>query len=1243
MKKKKIELGFFKSKIFWSSFGLLAILGATTLGASSCSLQQSNQKIIDKGDWNYFAKNDVANSNISLNDGIKAALQNPDGINNFFSSKFKSLMLDIVDNLAKNSATVSTDKQNQLAKDNDDYNSFLKGIKSSGRDWGIAVQSELDKNGGTESSWKQKRLEDWATNYINDLFFKSDYSNIYNVDSQGNKTWVSNPLPNTVAQALENKVKNLNVGVQMGFCYDGKSSPFSEDFGQANAQLQKYVYNAYINDEKPFTVNMNLWKYATTGVGSSTDDIWSKPDASSYNSSNLNVDPPPPSTEGPGTYINPYFSQTTSDPTKSDAVDKFINFNLANISKIPSVTKIEKNFIPNKFYGVDNSGIGLRDDMQMNWTDDSANYILVEPDKWGLVNEFEMAAFNLFNLDNGIHATSGSPTPTSNLFQSTPGDWVGGSAAKINDQFDPITRSFMSNVTPTGVNYSRIVNADFKRMLNKNNPSLNSVFSSSNDVYSIDAFHSKNGNPTDDFIYLRNQFGVHAIALDGWNYIKTGTTFKERISKAGDILLYRSLQNKFNKDSGIADEPTKSFAIKLNDNLKDYYTKNQTKIWVSLLKDAKNDPDSEAGKIVKKLFGDVSVDKLVEPDLLNLFDKYNQYISYQNNVKNVDTRNSGLLTAKNAYSKNFGQQTYKNGIAAPFPYKQESDGKFSEILMFLNDNHNYDSNGLAKIYNELYIDINSYVDNKKFRPLSDVSSQTFKYSQFIFSNDASINYVLSSFTTNSDYYTKLATNKVIENAELFKDGTGKSMYMKDIMNLKDIDSTTPPISDFVTYNIDSINGFNSINNTDFNFELINQFLGASITSNSMGDDALSLMSLTNPHGAVSVNEIQKYKELKYFKNAYDNNVNFQTIKQNLFKLNLALVYLAQDANGLFKDQSRLLNKVSSEINQNEDAEFSWWDSISSSMFTNPTFTSINTPEKLLEQSQTIPSSIFLNQNNSSYSQYISNNDSQPPSQVNGKNTNIYDNSSYGQTNAFLYSKDSANKLLSGYVGLQKESTTKMPDSLKKYMFPNGPRRDGDLTNINGVLYKYGSIEELTKLIEDSQNSNQIDMTATDINNSLNSNEVSIIVQKILNSSDLKTKKEIFKNELDSKIDPKAFEKYNGYANGSSNWIAGVDHFTSYAGYLQQVNYDDLNYKKDPTTHKVEYDKEGNPIKINNIEDLINNIGASQTIDLLIKYASDSGIQSIAFNNFARSHQFNIYDLNTRNSFGEMWVRNYNLG
>lgn len=1217
-------------KMILGGFGLTTVVAATTLGAAACAVPQTGQTIIDKGNGSLFASNELGSINYSLEDGVKNALSNPDGTNALFTAEYHTLLMNIIENFTSGNIVLENQVQEERDRIDEEYQTLLDDIGLDGRDREIAIQKELDTNGGTEESWKRQKLIDWGTTFLSERLFNNDYSNILNVTPEAT-TVLGSPDRSVITQALANKVNKVTTGPQLGFGAKPNDSDglFSQEFVQGNVALQEKVFNLYIQDEKPFVATMNLWKHSTDGVGSAADDVWINVNPVSGGTDEEGNPLPPPAVGG--TYATPYFTDERTADNTLTPVEKFTNFNNANISKVPNVTESLANFTPLMVNGVDNTKIGLKDKMNPTWTDDSSNFILVEPKTWNLVNEFMLASLALFNLDNGIQTS----LATKNVFQSTPGKFI--SNAVINEEFDLISRSFMSSTKPLNVNSAIIKNDNLRRILNQNNPNLTSLINSTKDIWSVDAFHSNDPN-TNEFIYLRNEFGVHAISLDGWSYIKTGITFQDRVSKAGDIVLYRSIQNKENSSDLNASTPTKTFAVPLNQNLKTYYDANLVKIWTSIFEDFGTDP--LASKIVTNFLGSNTESQIFNKSEISLFKSLYQYLDLQEEISNVNTRNTGLNATKEVFSASSGVNSFKNGIASPYIFGQQTSGSFNEVLMFLNNGNKLDEiNGLRTIYSTLINNIDAYIiaNEEVTKPLVSMAS-SFPFSQTILVNSRTMNQVLKGLTTNTDYYSNTLTNQAVEQATLF--GETKVMDIMKLEPLAPVGATSP-----LTFDL-SIYGFSNTQLTDFNFQMINNLLGSSVSQTTLSSNIRDYVDLANPN-VVSLNEIQTYKQALFFKDTYSSNVNYQSTKENLLMFTLGLNSMLEDVNGDGVFGDRFLTRIKSELSTNEAANFTWWNNFSRPLVPATTLALIDTSQELLMQNPAVGSTIFLNQNNNVNSQYSSNNGTfLTPENANGIFDNVYQNTGYGQTNSFTYNPTKDDQQLSGFIGLQTENETTIPEDLKEFIFPTGQRQTGGETNsLEGVLYQYGSRQSLLDIIRNDQNVTEINALASSLRNKIDNPTVTNEVQKVLETSSLATKRLILEELVNNVIliPELVFNNYTGYANGNKTTgelIPGNDNFTSYGAFIQQVNFQDMNFQKDLNGNVIMVDNV--PSEIKTIDQLASNIGSSLMLDLLVEFSMESATQTVAFNNIGRNNQFTIYDANTRNALGEIWVKNFDL-
>ena len=230
-----------KSKLF-SLLGVGLLAASSTLILASCSSDRQN--LINKS----VLTNGLAQTNFA------------DAAAGTFAYKW-------VQNIAANDVRVKTALNTKIDLVNKTYDDTLNDYKDKyGKDFDIHFQQEfLDKNGGTEESYKQFELHKWAKQYLIDNVFATD---VY-VKLMKNSMPVTSGSLNT---SELKKIFNESNGMNYSFAFQADTD---SDYAQKEyASFQQYIYDQWVQYANPFLINNILWKYGQPSSGSTLSDYY---------------------------------------------------------------------------------------------------------------------------------------------------------------------------------------------------------------------------------------------------------------------------------------------------------------------------------------------------------------------------------------------------------------------------------------------------------------------------------------------------------------------------------------------------------------------------------------------------------------------------------------------------------------------------------------------------------------------------------------------------------------------------------------------------------------------------------------------------------------------------------------------------------------------------------------------------------------------------------------------------------
>ncbi|MDE7099616.1 MAG: hypothetical protein K2N99_00155, partial [Malacoplasma sp.] len=387
--------------------------------------------------------------------------------------------------------------------------------------------------------------------------------------------------------------------------------------------------------------------------------------------------------------------------------------------------------------------------------------------------------------------------------------------------FDLITSNFISTNTDDFKNdssstsssdkkvlYTQILDEQVKQILSSaaysqlsTTGNNNSNYNSSNGLYVIDAFIPTDNTDLSNVLFLRDDTAVYAIALDGEIYISKATSLTDAKKRAGNIVLFRYLQNKSNTNVG--------FSIDLPQTLKTFFDDNRD--WL-ITKYAQLETN-------QNLFDFNFLDNnalAVLQDLANyayVSGRYKRIENYEANL--FEAKNKYDISDKSGFASNYGTKSFFNGLAARYPYPfsaaiSQEQNKTGEIGHYtaldslklenpfgvndqsLKDIDLNDPYGDKGIYKKLNSDISSYIAGKSFGPLKS-NFDGFKYSQYIYTDDFFINQAILAVGNDGNLLSDLIKKNVLLQSGL-----------KDKFNLSTYDYIIPQLYDVNKYEFNNI-------------------------------------------------------------------------------------------------------------------------------------------------------------------------------------------------------------------------------------------------------------------------------------------------------------------------------------------------------------------------------------------------------------------------------------------------------
>lgn len=1254
-------------KIAWLSLGLASAVVIPTI-ITSCS-STTSQKLIDK---TIMKNNGLSfSSTLSLNDVIKKALKNEAGATRFANQIVGQSLWTWYNNLAKDNS-ISKDKalyKRTLEKKNKEIDENFSGLEANiknnnprGDYYLLLQQNELDLHGGTEASWKKEKQIEWAISQFKEDVFKDVYVSLVDKDGQYLKN-----TPDNLANVL--KANGGNGGVKFAFSANYNNTTVNKDTAviEKYAKFQEFVFNQWVQDENPFVVNSVTWNYSS--MDRNTNIYTTEATGQNANASFA------------GTYNFPFFDNKPTNDNES-VVSQFTRF----------VRDGSKGYVTNDTTGLRN--------IDKNYSTVPETYKLVTGKKeyssdayTGLaVNYLFSNAYNT-STSGGGGASKQTSLNTTNLTKSITTE------SKNGNIFDPITANFVSTNKEDFKNsvskpitkqdsyipYTEIQSDLVSKIIK--NPEMESngngvmAANKAKPIYAIDAFVPNNNGLT-DFIFYRNNTGVSAIAVDGLTYIKNAKTLKEAKEKAGDIILYRYLENKGDSNKSFPIDLKSKLSTYLNDNFNiliyKYWMQNKTNDFIdfSWLSDSQ-----------QKL-----MNSLVE------------YIFIKSNYKNLENYQVAIFNAKNSLATNYGQyQASKNGLASQLPYSfvdgkdtsssagsgkttnETSDfrinfGHYSLIEntkiqtdLFNNNapsntelfwNNPYADNGA---YDTFTKNVDNFVDSSSLGPLQS-NFEGFKYSQYIYSNNYYVNQALLAY---GDDGNDLGNSYKID--AVFKDIDSKNSGLLSKVNgdykLDDFKLKTG----FNLNNKDVTNDINSaLSNYFFNqafdssgskWVTLDKKISETFNSNGSMGTITTADGTTPPYPKIKYTELDDFRLQSWLSNNYASSSTANSNYLNFLTIVATMQYLLED-NG-----TRFISELHNKLATNDSTFIVWESGIDKSF---DTTSSINSSKQLLYGDDGL--SIISNLNNNQMTAYYPNSLLGVTSNT-SVNTNTQNSTFTSTANYYVHASS-----MNGFQGfVSKDSSTNISSPLKNILFDN-PKTYND--SEVGLLYGIASSRtDFENKVNALTFTSQVDELARKILVYYNIDEL----KDVLSATDIATKKQNLikaikkeKPSTDSKVE--ISNKENGGAT-QNNYVIPDDVFKPRNGYIEnnKANGTDGNSKlyKDENliTSQVQYGAYVIQVNSDNLKDLSTFAdyltttfnekkpsmengttpgpqNKSATMDdgsknaynlianLLVSVATSSTIQNEALNKIAEANKTDVFDKRIHNQLGDKWVANF---
>lgn len=1265
-------------------FSIMSLFGVMPIFLASCS---TTNVFIDRTVSKQQGTS--LDSNTSLSDYAFSALKSDVGMSSYLREIVNQLIFKWLEKLSKTTnINFKNSFINQRTLIDNNYDDLVDSYKTKyNSDWSLKFQQEiLDPNGGTEQSYKQIQWNSWAVSQFETYLFNKSYLTYKKDDGTiVNPSNVGNANVTDIYNALEKQ--NLIFGFPS--TSSSNTSTLTNDvIDSIYSDFMQFIWDQYVQIVNPYVVDMSLWKYGTPpqGLGSlytnassvtvsdgGSDNAGTNPEMalnSSVKQINLNFKDDTTDSEGSdsgddgdsstttqvsGSYIYPYFGND-SVSSSTGTVSKFISFvNQANSAsdstvKLPNSSSSNDSSSNTKIpfkSNFDTNGYGLLF-IPNSFTDDSSTFILAKNNSIysDLYIEFAAASSYLFWRNSSVTTdvnfkvnSSSSTYGIPNIDIKIQKDLSSNLSINIDSTtgLDTISKEFISqnSLFTDGDQYQIKLDKSYVNKIINQNGDISKL--RDKDLYVIDSFIPKNNNLI-NYMLLRNSAGVHAITIDGYNYINGSTTATSSLSaaekkkRAGQVVLFRSLYNQLNsKESGY------SFSVDLQSELKTFYENNIN--WLIYLY-----ASSKSDNILFNL-NDLNLSNN-EKNAANAINNFLHEISF---YKKVDEYNEALYKGKNSYSSNYGTSVYENGLAAPWTYSSFSD----------NDATTYDSNKsisfqIAATVSTTFNPFSSTTtesnqknfDGSEFISLAILDSnlqalanelqtlnsafEGFKYSQFIYSNSSYVNAAFINYS--NDSYNLSNLSKI----NYLKKYIGNNFFDFDKLKFSTLN---------VTYNSSTVDISSYLNYALSNFFFNSSFDSLDVKWLKLGNDESkkwdSAITATTDSTTEDLNAILQDYKVKLWKS--ENSVLSSTAIENYFKLYLTV---ASTKYMIENDFNYFLQHMSSLVNIGEDAYVVWQNSENRALEKNS-----SDAENLMSAKK-----INRNINNSYFSSYIGGYQITNQSTATTKspmtltyqeeltnstwttasNPNVGIKSSY-QDESTKISYYSISNNMSGFLGLQKKENS-LNTIISDRLF-NSPTIDNN--SLVGILYGYGSdLETVIKVIQNTPTVNGINQIANDLATKLKQNQLKEVAEnKKITLKEKKDKLITAVTNLSSSLNSTGvFSQRKGILNKDSLTETNRNGLLSdssqplveFAAYVIQISRFDLSSKD-------------NLLKALFVDDKNNNAALDVFSNLVIQQAVDSELQNKVMSLILMDNgKINAYDVRLYINLGVEWIINWKV-
>lgn len=1187
-----------------SSLGAIALVPTILTSCSSEINSTLLDSLVSKGNGLNLT------NNLNLSDLAKYSLTTLTGSEKWMNQLNNQAIYQWYSKLATSNLSKNKDGYNRLfetqkSEINDNYDDAYDSSKdSNGNDFILKFQQdELDIHGGNEDSWKKEKWLEWASSSFKTDLFANFYLSL--VDKSGNFV----PANEINLQ----KALTSSGDVLFKFNKNANNSGRIDDYvANEYANFQQFIFDQWVQSENPFIISYVQWNYASPTSG--LDSI--------YNANAIGKDPVNPTVTA--SYRFPYFSNSKTNDSYSD-VEKFLKF-----------TDENNDFSDND----DGKKIGLINLNKYGYSSDSSSYKLINN-----VNSYSTDSSNLSMGSTFLFSTSFSANKkvdnetrqkvskaiikTSNLpFDTITSNFIATDTSSFENKILETDSSSTTSTEKTYVFSTQILDNYVKEILSESayqqlttasSDTTTTKYDTNKGLYAIDAFIPTDKENLANVLFLRDASSVYAIAVDGETYISQASNLNDAKKRAGDIVLYRYLQNKSNTSLGIS--------IDLPQTLSTFYDNNRD--WL-ITKYSQLNSDQDLFDF-SFLNGDGNVLAVLQDlaDYIYISNRYKRIENYQTNL--FEAKNKYDVADNSAFASNYGSKSFFNGLAASYPYpfsaatsqdtsNNGSIGYFTQLNALKLENPFGDSDQTLKdiefddpygekgIYKKLNTDISTYIANKSFGPL--VSNfDGFKYSQYIYTNDFFVNQAILAVGNDGNLLSDLVKKNILLESGL-KDKF--DLNTNDYLNSKlyDVSSykfNNNEVSSYVNNGLSNYffnSNFDSSNSKWVGLKLSQTFNFNSTTTTDTSSQSLPTISfdqLNSYRKEMWINENIKMNAVPA-----DNYVNFLTLLSTIDYLmaNDGQVFLSQLSSKLSSADSRLsflVWETSIDTNNQKDA-------------------ANKKPNELLYYQANVVSNV----NNSQGSSYYPLNSS---ASVLGTTDSAFVNDSY-LSSYYTHVSDMIN-----FQGiLTNSSSPNITESLRTNLFSNLSQK--------GLLYGFADKRENLATMVKSFSSSQVLSLANNIQKLFN-----LDISTVANASNLNQMQQNLITIINdkNKIKDEAFQPKQGYINqdlyiDESDSMSGYK-YASYAIQLSENNLTSteifLSYLKscftsnDPnqttsSTTNTNADKQANDLFWN----------------LVVQIATDSSVQTNAISNVTSTNKVTVYDIRLNNQLGSRWILNY---